>query len=155
MCHTVIFGITNFVGNLLAQICRLKILDKFLLWKCGFAIPISERLTAIIRSNKDGSPGICIPLDWVRSASAWSWRSCSRRSSNVGGTGPPPRLNAGRTNLRGFGLARRHHAPAAVGGATSNDAKAISSLYLPQPSLRHRTGQAKRPYLRKRKYRTT
>ena len=80
-----------------------------------------------------------IPLDWVRSASAWSWRSCPRSRSNVGGAGSPPRLDAARTNRRGVALAGLRHAPAAGGsGATSNDAKAISPLV----SSSHRTAVA-------------
>lgn len=71
-----------------------------------------------------------IPLDWVRSASAWSCRSCSRSRSNVGGAGSPSLVDTASANRGGVALARRlPHAAAgeggggATGGAT---AKAIS-----------------------------
>jgi hypothetical protein len=77
-----------------------------------------------------------LPLDWVRSASAWSWRSSSRSRPNVGGARSPPNpLDAARTTVnRGGGPApgRLLHPARASGGRSGGatgsgaTAKAIS-----------------------------
>ena len=47
-----------------------------------------------------------LPLDWVRSASAWSWRSSSRSRPNVGGVrSPPTPLDVARTTANRGGVA--------------------------------------------------
>jgi hypothetical protein len=70
-----------------------------------------------------------LPLDWVRSASAWSWRSCSRSRPNVGGPGSPSLVHATTTNRgwgrRGVAHGRRLHPPAAEGGRGGTTVRAI------------------------------
>jgi hypothetical protein len=81
-----------------------------------------------------------LPLDWVRSASAWSCRSSSRSRPNVGGARSPlTPLDAARTtaNREGAASGRRLHPTRATRGATvsgSATAKAISLTSRPAPA---------------------
>jgi hypothetical protein len=72
-----------------------------------------------------------LPLDWVRSASAWSWRSSSLRRLNVGGVrSPPTPVDVARTTANRGGVTpgrRLHPARTAVArSGVSVTAKAIS-----------------------------
>jgi hypothetical protein len=74
-----------------------------------------------------------LPLDWVRSASAWSWSSSSLRCLNVGGDRSPPTpvpVDVARTMANRGGVApgrRLHPARTAVArSGVSVTAKAIS-----------------------------